>query len=137
MENSNTNQKPIKSYRDLRVYQNLYKAQIKVLTEVISKLPKEEKYDLVDQMRRACKAPPALLAEGFAKRYQKRNWQKYLDDCIGECNEMINHLSVCIDVYYKYVDKEICKELIDIYDISSKQLYNLRKSWRDFHQLEK
>jgi len=124
----------IKSYRDLRVYQNLYRAQILVLTQVIPKLPKEEKYDLAGQMRRACKAPPALIAEGFAKRYQKRNWQKYIEDTVGECNEMINHLSVCIDVYSNYVDKKLCAEIIDIYDKSCGQLYNLKKSWRNFHE---
>ncbi|MFH1968299.1 MAG: four helix bundle protein [bacterium] len=128
--------KPIKSFRDLIVYQNLYKAMIVVLKEVVPKLPKEEKYDLADQMRRCCKAGPAILAEGFAKRYQPKNWQKYIDDTIGECNEMTNHLSVCIDVYSRYVDPKVCKELIDTYDISSRQLYNLRKAWRDFHKID-
>jgi four helix bundle protein len=137
MENSKSQNQTIKSFRDLRVYQNLYKAMIIVLKEIVPKLPKEEKYDLCDQTRRCCKAPCALLAEGFAKRYQRKNWQKYLDDCIGECNEMINHLSVCIDVYFQYVDPNRCKELIDIYDISNKQLYKLKQSWQDFHQLEK
>lgn len=28
----------------------------------------------LDVMRRACKAGLALIAEGFAKRYQKRQW---------------------------------------------------------------
>jgi four helix bundle protein len=102
--------KPVKSYRDLRVYQNLYRAQILVLTKIIPNLPKEEKYDLGDQMRRACKAGPALIAEGFAKRYQKKNWQKYISDTTGECNEMINHLSVSIDVYSDYVDREYARK---------------------------
>jgi len=87
------------SFRDLRVYQNLYKAMVIVLTRIIPKLPEEEKYDLKDQMRRACKAAPALVAEGYAKKNHRRQWQKYLDDAIGECNEMIHHLSVAIDVY--------------------------------------
>lgn len=137
MENRYKNKKPIRSFRDLRAYQNLYKAQIKVLTEVVPRLPKEEKYDLSDQMRRACKAPCALLAEGFAKRYQKRNWKKYIDDAIGECNEMSNHLSVCIDVYYNYVDRKVCQDLIETYDFSCRQLYRLRESWRDFHENRK
>lgn len=68
----------IRSFRDLRVYQGLYTAMTIVLTKIIPTLPKEEKYDLVDQMRRCCKACSALLAEGFAKRFQKINWQKYL-----------------------------------------------------------
>jgi len=132
MENSKN--KTIKSFRDLHVYQNLYKVMTLVLIKIIPKLPKEEKYDLVDQMRRACKAGPALLAEGFAKRYQKKNWEKYINDTIGECNEMIHHLSVCIDVYSQYVDKKLCQEAIDIYDVSCKQLTRLKKSWQDFHK---
>lgn len=130
----NNKNKPIKGFRDLVVYQNLYKAMLRVLTEILPKLPSDEKFDLKDQMRRCCKSSPALIAEGFAKRYQKKNWQKYIDDTIGECNEMIHHLSVCIDIYSRFVDKNLCQELIDIYNITSKQLTNLKKSWKDFHE---
>lgn len=80
-----------------------------VLTKIIPTLPKEERFDLADQMRRASKAGPALLAEGFAKRFQKRQWQKYLNDTIGEANEMIHHLSVCVDVYSKNVNIKLCE----------------------------
>ncbi len=124
----------IKSFQDLIVYQNLYKAMKIVLTEIIPNLPKEEKYDLVDQMRRGCKAAPALLAEGIAKRYQKINWLRYLNDTIGESNEMIHHLSVCIDIYPKYVNVNLCKEVINTYDLTCKQLTNLKKSWINFHE---
>jgi len=107
---------------------------ILVLKEIIPKLPREERFDLSDQMRRASKAGPALIAEGFAKRYQKKNWQKYLDDAIGESNEMINHLSVCVDAYSKYVDVKLCKEIIELYDIASRQMYKLRQVWKNFHE---
>lgn len=129
-----TNQ-TIKSFADLRAYQNLYKAMKIVLVNIIPKLPKEEKFDLVDQMRRCCKASPALLAEGFAKRYQKLNWKKYLDDTIGEANEMIHHLTVCIDIYPTYVDLKLCKELIDLYDFSCKQLTKLKQAWVNYHEV--
>lgn len=66
------NKQQIKSFQDLIVYQNLYKAMVLVHTKIIPSLPKEEKFDLCDQMRRASKAGPSLLAEGFAKRLQKR-----------------------------------------------------------------
>lgn len=59
----------IESFRDLRVYQNLYQAMVVVHTKVVPNLPKEEKYDLGSQMKRASKAAPALIAEGFAKRF--------------------------------------------------------------------
>lgn len=126
--------KPIKIFRDLIVYQNLYKAMKIVLIKIIPSLPKEERFDLGDQMRRCCKASPALLAEGFAKRFQKINWQKYLNDTIGEANEMIHHLSICVDVYFNYVDVQLCKEIINLYDISCRQLTNLKKAWIKFHE---
>lgn len=128
-------EKTIKSFRDLRAYQNLYQAMIIVLTKIIPYLPKEERYDLVDQMRRCCKAAPALLAEGFAKRYQKINWQRYINDTIGEANEMTHHLSICLDIYSKYINVNLVKEVIDLYDLSCRQLTNLKKAWRNFHHL--
>ena len=51
------NKKTIKSFRDLIVYQNLYETMKVVLNEVVPKLPKEEKYDLADQMRRTARLP--------------------------------------------------------------------------------
>lgn len=124
----------IKTFRDLRVYQNLYRVQILVLEEIVPRLPLEEKYDLASQMRRACKAPPARIAEAFSQRYQKRQWGKSITDTIGECYEMINHLSVCIDVYHKYVNTKKCREAIEIYNISCAQLTKLKQNWQDFHE---
>lgn len=120
-----------RSFLDLEVYQNLYKAMITVLTKITPHLPKEERFDLADQMRRACKAPPALIAEGYAKKNHKKEWQKYLNDAIGECNEMIVHLSCAKDVYANYVDSHLCQNLIEIYDIGGKQLYRLAESWKE------
>lgn len=106
----------VRSFLDLTVYQNLYEAMIVELTKVIPKLPREEKFDLAAQMRRACKAPPALMAEGYAQKHHRKEWQKYLKDAIEECNEMIVHLSCTKDVYLNYVDKNLCEELIKIYN---------------------
>lgn len=131
---SKQEKKGIKSFQDLEVYQRLYRLMIIVLKDVVPKLPDEEKYDLKDQLRRCCKGAPSLVAEGFAKRYQPKAWKKYLEDAMGECNEMIHHLSVCKDIYPQYVPKELCEQLIKEYDISNRQLYRLHESWQDFHQ---
>lgn len=127
LSSSMTSRPPARSFLDLDVYKLLYKASLKVIKEVIPQLPKSEKFDLGGQMNRACKAPPALIAEGYAKKHQKRAFGKYIDDAIGECNEMITHLSFARDL--GYVDTRLCDELIKAYDIAGKQLYSLGKSW--------
>lgn len=125
--------KPIKGFQDLIVYQNLNKAMVLVLTKIITTLPKEEKFDLVDQMRRASKAGPALIAEGFAKRYTPHYWKKYINDTIGECNEMIHHINVCTEVYGMYVNNEACNEARNLYEITCRQLTKLGQSWQNYH----
>ena len=80
----NVNKKIIRSFRDLEVYQNTYKAMLLVMKGIVPKLPDSEKYDLKDQLSRSCKAIPRLIAEGYAKRHQKMGFQKYLGDAMGE-----------------------------------------------------
>jgi len=126
------NRKHIKSFHDLDVYQNTYKAAIDVMTKIIPRLPDSEKYDLKDQLARSCKAIPRLIAEGYAKRHQKMGFQKYLDDAMAECNETIVSLSQCRDIYPNRIDIKLCNELISTYDISGRQLYKLSMSWTKF-----
>ena len=119
----------VRSFQDLDVYQRLYKAMIIVMKEVIPNLPKEEQYDLTDQMRRSCKAPLAIIAEGYARKNYKKDWQKYINEALGECNEMIVHLSCCRDLYSDSLDIKKIEDLIKEYDIGGKQLFRLGESW--------
>lgn len=120
-------QQVIKSFRDLIVYQNTYRAMMEVMKKVIPKIPEIEKYDLSDQIRRACKAIPRLIAEGYAKRHQKAGFQKYIDDAMGECNEMIVSLEQAKDIYH--IDNLLISKLVNVYDITGRQLYKLSESW--------
>ena len=117
--------KGIASFQDLDVYQNTYTAMLSVMKEIVPKLPECEKYDLRDQLSRACKSIPRLIAEGYAKRHQKADFQKYLDDAMGECNEMVVSLSQCKDIYNDNMNADELNELIDTYDKSGRQLYKL------------
>jgi four helix bundle protein len=128
------NKKPIRSFQDLEVYQTAYQAMLEVFRHVLPKLPAEEKYDLVDQLRRSTKAVPRLIAEGHSKRHQKKGFQKYLDDAMTESNETIVSLTQARDLYSSLVDAKICERLIDTYDKISRQCYNLAIAWDKFSE---
>jgi four helix bundle protein len=119
----------IRSYEDLEVYKNSYRAMMMVFREILPLLPKEERYDLVDQLRRSCKAIPRLIAEGYSKRHQVKGFQKYLDDAHAESNETLVSLKQAGDLYL-YGKKPGCyTELLDLYDKVSRQLFRLSDSW--------
>lgn len=120
----------IRSFRDLEVYQTSYRNCMIVMTQIIPKLPVNEKYDLKDQLSRACKAIPRLIAEGYAKRHQKMGFQKYLDDANSESNEVIVCLEQIKDIYK--IEINLCQSLVKSYDILSRQIYCLSNSWSKF-----
>ena len=122
--------KKIRSFKDLIVYQNSYKAMLLVMKEILPDLPQSEKYDLRDQLSRSCKAIPRLIAEGYAKRHQKAGFQKYLDDAMAECNETLVGIEQVKDIYE--IKIELCNNLIETYDITGRQIYRLRESWQQF-----
>lgn len=124
--------KKIVSFKDLEVYRNSYDAMLIVFREILPKLPDSEKYDLKDQISRASKAIPRLIAEGYAKRHQRAGFQKYIDDAMGECNEMVVSLSQCRDIYSSQIDAKRCDVIIDLYDKTGRQLYKLGNSWTHF-----
>jgi len=117
----------IKTFLDLNVYQSTYAAAKTIIFNLIPKLPKAEMFDLASQMRRAAKAIPTLIAEGYAKKYQQRGYAKYLMDATAEANEMIVHLSFTKE--YVKSEAKLIDELVAVYDLARKQLFNLGKNW--------
>ncbi len=43
-------------------------------------------------------------------------------------------LEQCKDLYGTEVDVELCEQLIDLYDKSGRQLYNLSSAWSKFKE---
>ena len=127
IEEKRKNGKEIKTFLGLNVYQEMLRTAKIILFEIIPKLPKAEQFNLADQMRRASKAIPTLIAEGYAKKYQVKGYVKYLTDAIAEANEMIVHLSFAQE--YLRSEHKLIDELIAKYDSARKQIFKLKKNW--------
>lgn len=130
MEINNHEKGPIRSFRDLDVYQTSYQAMLAVHKEILPQLSGSEKYDLRDQLSRSSKAVPRLIAEGHSKRHQHAGFQKYIDDAHAEANETIVSLEQCRDLYK--INAELCIKLVDTYDKIARQLFNLAAAWDQF-----
>ena len=119
----------IKSFLDLDAYQESFQLSLEI-EDLVKTFPKDEQYLLVDQCKRASRAIPALIAEGYAKRETLPVFKKFLRDAIGEANEMINHIAFA--KAKGYIKPSKADELIERYHKVGKKLTRLKEKWKNY-----
>ena len=119
----------IRSFRDLDVYQESL-TLAKEIHFLLKDFPQSEKFLLVDQMKRASRAVPSLIAEGWAKRRQTKEFKKYIRNVIGEANEMMSHIEQ--SRMFSYIKEKKANELIERYDQLAEKLHSLKDKWQNY-----
>jgi four helix bundle protein len=103
----------ISSYKDLQVFQNGMDAAMKIF-HLTKQFPAEEKYSMVDQMRRSSRSVCANLAEAWRKRRYKAAFVAKLSDAESEACETqvwIEFARRC-----QYLEDGSCNELDAAYE---------------------
>jgi four helix bundle protein len=89
----------IGSAKDLRVYQKAYTLAMGIF-QLSQTWPKEEKYALIDQIRRSSRSVCANLREAWAKRRYEAHFINKLTDADGENSETGTWLDFAFDCGY-------------------------------------
>jgi len=76
----------IKSHRELRVWQDAMDAAMEIFN-LTKSFPSDEKYSLVDQMRRSSRSVAANIAEAWRKRRYEAAFRSKLNDSESEACE--------------------------------------------------
>ena len=76
----------VRSHQDLEVYQLAFEAAMKIF-ELSKGFPIEERYSLIDQMRRSSRSVCANLAEAWRKRRYEAAFIAKLSDSEAEAAE--------------------------------------------------
>ena len=74
-------------YKELQVYRKGY-AAAKSVYRMTERYPKEERYGIIDQMRRASVSIALNVAEGYAKKESQQEFKRFLMMAMGSANEM-------------------------------------------------
>jgi four helix bundle protein len=119
----------VKSYRDLEVYQRARKLILPTY-QLAEQLPSDERFDLRDQIRRACKSVAANIVEGYSHKETPTKAKSFWRISMGSANEMVEHLEQV--VLLSYSTAELVKPLADEYTIIAKQLNKLIQNWKQF-----
>jgi four helix bundle protein len=78
--------KEIRHFRDLEVYKRAFKAAMEIFG-LTKGFPPEERFSMVDQIRKASRSVCANLAEGWRKRRYASVFRNKLTDAMQEASE--------------------------------------------------
>ena len=73
-------------FRDLKVYQLAFRLAMEIF-KLSKSFPKEEKYSLTDQIRRASRSVAANIGEGYRKKRYVKMFVSKMADADGEATE--------------------------------------------------
>ncbi|BDA69974.1 S23 ribosomal protein [Calothrix sp. PCC 7716] len=103
----------IKSHKDLEVYKTAFDAAMQIF-EYSKKFPVEERYSLIDQMRRSSRSVCANLAEAWRKRMYQAAFVAKLSDCTAEAAETQTWIEFAVQC--NYLSAEEGREIYKTYN---------------------
>ncbi len=113
MQNQVERKRDLKHFRDLEVYQRAFKVAMRIF-EISKAFPVEERYSLVDQIRRSSRAVCSNLAEAWRKRKYIAVFENKLTDSMQEASETQSWLEFCLAC--NYIEQILFKDLDDEYE---------------------
>ena len=115
-------QKQYKCFRDLKVWIKSFNTACEIF-EITKTFPKEEKYALIDQIRRATRSVSANIAEAWYKRSYPKSFICKLIDASGESGEVEVWLDFSLS--HNYLTKEKYDYLLSKYTDIGKMLNSM------------
>lgn len=114
----------VTGYGNLEVYKSAFGLAIK-LHKITLSFPDYEKYELGSQLRRAAVSVALNIAEGYGRKDSLKEFQHYLRNALGSCNEVC----VLLDIVkaLEYIQDDSYKKIFEEYDILGKRIYRLRE----------
>ncbi|RPI95225.1 MAG: four helix bundle protein [Chloroflexi bacterium] len=86
-------------FEKLKTWQKAHQLMLEIHKKLIPLFPREEKYDLADQLRHSSKSVPANIAEGAGRFYYMDN-VRFCYNARGSLDETLNHLIAAHDLGY-------------------------------------
>lgn len=150
--------KPIRSFRDLEVYQSTLQYATEIMTKIIPLL--ENNSPIKEKLVNACLKIPESIATSHSHRFETGEELKFLDDALENCNKVVVYLEQAPlevrrqrrmprqrrglltgqarDIYVKAIEERAaCEDLIKRYIFIRRKIFNLYKAWKKFESYAK
>ena len=114
----------MKTFRDLKVWEKAHQLTLEIY-KATNLYPKEEKFGIVSQLRRAVASIPTNIAEGF-KRRSKKDFAHFVNMAESSLEEVKYLLLLSRDL--RYIDKSKFSKIEPLCDEVGRMLNGLYKS---------
>lgn len=124
--------KPVRTFRDLEVYQTTLGASVIVAKDIKPKLLRL-KYELLENMTNCSMSIPLYIAEGHSIRFgDHKAGLLLLERAMAGCNKMIVYLEQVKGIYGSKiaVDSDLWDDIIKRYADVRIKIFRLEKSWQ-------
>ena len=113
----------LKNYKELKVWQKSYQLCLEIY-RITARFPKDEKFGLTSQIRRASVSVPSNIAEGF-NRFHNKEYKQFLYIALGSCGELETQIEIAKEL--EYINEKSKNILLEKLDHESRMLRNLIK----------
>jgi four helix bundle protein len=103
----------ISHFRELEVYRKAFSIAM-IIFEITKSFPPDEKFSLVDQIRRSSRSVCSNMAEAWRKRRYPAVFKNKLTDAMQEASETQSWIEFCLAC--KYIDEKRFTELDAAYE---------------------
>lgn len=119
----------IQTHKDLRVWQDAMDGAMKIF-EATKRFPPEEKYSLVDQIRRSSRSVAPNLAEAWRRRRYEGSFINKLNESESEATETQTWIEFARRC--GYLSPSQCDELDQLYDRIIGQLVTMMRDVKNW-----
>ncbi len=128
-----TVKKPVRSFRDLDVYQKSMECAVIIAKDMKPNLTKL-KYDYLENMLNCSMSVPLYIGEAHSTRFADfKGGVSLLEKAMASCNKMIVYLEAVKGVYGSKVDAGLIDDIIGRYAEGRVKMFHLEKSWKRFN----
>lgn len=129
-----TPKKPVRSFRDLDVYQKSIECAVIIAKDMKLKLARL-KYDYLENMLNCSMSVPLYIGEAHSVRFADfKGGVSLLEKAMAGCNKMIVYLEAIKGVYGLKMDVGLIDDIIGRYAESRTKMFHLEKSWKRFKE---
>jgi len=122
--------KPVRSFRDLEVYQQTLAASVIVVKDIRPELAQLE-FPFLEGIVNCAMSIPLWISEGHSIRFgDHKLGLRLLEQAMAGCNKMIVYLEQARGIYGDKLDVSLVEDLIKRYADVRTKIFRLEKSWQ-------